>query len=207
MAVSSGGQAAHAKCTRAAVNCQSRDSAPTLLNVAVTASLIGAPRSGNARRSSRVLVFHCRRFNSLSYLLSERLAYNGRAWTRVDERRKQTRRQRASSSIVGRWEHKIEDVLVDRLHRLSISSQLVHSVLAQTYLWPYPPSIRLHRRTCGPGAIPRQFGCNSTHQNLIVRYLTRRCSILGAASLPRGRSLAPARLPFSLGRRTGDITS
>jgi len=116
-------------------------------------------------------------------------------------------RRHASSSTVERWEHKIEDVPVGRLHRSSISSQLVHSVLAQTYLWPYPPSIRLYRRTCGPGAIPRQFGCNSTHQNLVVRYLTRRCSIFAAASLPRGRSLAPARLPFSLGRRSGHITS
>ena len=142
--------------------------------------------------------------------LSERLAYDGGTWMTVDGRRRTGaigERRRASSSTVGRWEHKIEDVLVGRLHRWSISSQLVHSVLAQTYLWPYPPSIRLYRRTCGPGAIPRQFGCNSTHQNLVVRYLTRRCSIFAAASLPRGRSLAPARLPFSLGRRSGHITS
>ena len=132
----------------------------------------------------------------------------GTAWTLVDGRRRTEaigERRHASSGPVGRWEHKIKDVFVDRLHRLSISSQLIHSVLAQTYLWPYPPSIRLY--TCSPGAISRQFGCNSTHQNLVVRYLTRRCSILAAASLPRGRSLAPARLPFSLGRRTGDITS
>jgi len=128
----------------------------------------------------------------------------------VDGRRRMEvigERRHASLSTVGRWEHKIEDVIVGRLHRLSGSSQLVHSVLAQTYLWPYPPSIPLYRRTCGPGAVSRQVDCNSTHQNLVVRYLTRRCSTLAAASPPRGCSVAPARLPFSLGRRTGEITS
>ena len=215
---------------------------PTLLNVAVTASIIDKPQSGHPRRCSRVWVFHRRCFNSL-LPLPEQLVYDGRAWTLVDGRRRTEaigERRRASSSTVGRWEHKIEDVLVGRLHRSSISSQLVHSVLAQTYLWPYPPSIWLYRRTCGPGAISRQLDCNSTHQNLVVRYLTRRCSILAAASLPaisrqsdcnsthqnlvvwylirprftlaaaslsRGRSVAVARLPFSLGRKTGNITS
>ena len=182
---------------------------PTLLDVAVTGSIVGKPQSVHPRRCSHVWVFHRRRFNSL-LPLSERLAYDGRAWTLVDSRRRTEvigERRHASSSTVGRWEHKIEDVLVGRLHRSSISSQLVHSVLAQTYLWPYPPSIWLYRRTCGPGVISRQFDCKSTHQNLVVRYLTRRCSNLAAASLPRGRSVAPARLPFSLGRRSGDITS
>ena len=67
--------------------------------------------------------------------LSERLAYDGehgRRWT-VDGRRRTGaigERRRASSSTVGRWEHKIEEVPVDRLHRSSISSQLVHRVLA-----------------------------------------------------------------------------
>lgn len=48
----------------------------------------------------------------------------------VDNGWKQLGRQRVSSSILGRWEHKIEDPLVDRLHRSSISSQLVHGALA-----------------------------------------------------------------------------
>ena len=126
---------------------------PTLLDVAVTASIIGELRSGRPRRCSRVGMFHRRRFNSL-LPLSGRLAYDGRAWTTVDGRRWMEvigEGRHASLSTVGRWEHKIEDVLVGRLHRSSTSSQLVHSVLAQTYLWPYPPSIRLCRRTCGPG--------------------------------------------------------
>ena len=78
--------------------------------------------------------------------------YDAGTWTTVDGRRRTEaigERRRASSSTVRRWEHKIEDVLVGRLHRSSISSQLVHSVLAdvfvalssiypalQTYLWP-----------------------------------------------------------------------
>ena len=102
---------------------------PTLLDVAVTASTIGELRSGHPRRCSRVGRFHCQRFNSLPPL-SERLAYNGRACVLVDKGWKQLCRRCASLSIVGRWEHKIKDVLVDRLHRPLISCQLDHSALA-----------------------------------------------------------------------------
>ena len=58
---------------------------PTLLDVAVTASIIGEPRGRHPRRCSRVWMFHRRRFNSL-FPLSERLAYDGRTET-VDGRR------------------------------------------------------------------------------------------------------------------------
>ena len=65
------------------------------------------------------------------FLLSERHAHNGRAWRLVEgEKAEAIGRQRGSSSVVERWEHKIEDVTVCRLHRSSISSQLVHSALA-----------------------------------------------------------------------------
>ena len=63
-------------------------------------------------------------------LLSEQLAYNGRERMQVEEGWKQLGRRRASLSIVGRWEHKIKEVLVGRLHRSSMNSQLVHSALA-----------------------------------------------------------------------------
>ena len=45
--------------------CQTQDSDPTLLIVAVTASTIDKPRSGHHRRCLRVLVFHHQCFSSL----------------------------------------------------------------------------------------------------------------------------------------------
>ena len=59
---------------------------PTLLNVAVTASIISELQSGHPQHCSRVWVFHRLHFNSLLPLL-ERHAYDGRAWTTVDGRR------------------------------------------------------------------------------------------------------------------------
>jgi len=137
--------------------CQSRDSArpySTSLSVSRTSANHEAVITDVARVSGCFIVdvsTPCFPYRNDSRMTGG-TSVGGR---RENGERKQPERERrrASSSTVERWEHKIEDVLGGRLHRSSISSQLVHSVLAQTYLWPYPPSIRLCRRTCGPGAI------------------------------------------------------